>query len=68
MPRIIRSSVANNDVIQIASFIARDKLDAALGWIDMIDAKLRLIAEFPGIGSRREELARSLRSLSVGTM
>ena len=66
MPRIVRSAAANEDVHEIACYIARDNMDAALRWIDTIDEKLRLLAEFPGIGMQREELAPQLRSLPVG--
>jgi hypothetical protein len=53
MPQIIRSPQANDDVYEIASYIARDNLEAALRSIDTIDKKLLM-------------LGTNLRSLPVG--
>jgi len=45
MPTIIRSAASDEDVYEIAAFIARDSLAAALKLIDTFDRKLRLLAE-----------------------
>jgi toxin ParE1/3/4 len=66
MPRIIRSPEAQADVDDIAFYIARDNLDAALRLIDTFDEKLKLLASFPGAGAARDELAPDLRSFPVG--
>jgi toxin ParE1/3/4 len=66
MPTIIRSAASDEDVYEIAAFISRDSLAAALKLIDSFDRKLRLLAEFPHIGAIREDLAPSLRSFPVG--
>ena len=66
MPRIDRSPESDADVYEIASYIARDNLDAALRLIDRIDEKLRLLAEFPHLGATREDLATSLRGFPLG--
>jgi toxin ParE1/3/4 len=41
-------------------------LEAALRWIDKIDEKIRLLAEFPGLGAQRDELIPHMRSFPVG--
>jgi len=66
MPLIIRSPEADADIYEAAAYIASNNLDAAIRWIDTIDEKLRLLAEFPGLGTAREELGRAVRSLPVG--
>ena len=66
MPQIFRSPAAGTDVIEAAAYIARDNFPAAIKWIDTIDEKLRLLSEFPGLGTAREELATALRSFPVG--
>lgn len=66
MATVIRSPEAELDVIEIASYIARDNLDAALRLLDIFDEKLTLIAESPMIGRVRHDLAPALRSFAVG--
>lgn len=66
MPQIIRSPESDIDLYEIAAFIARDNLDAALRLIDKFDETFRLLAEFPTVGQSREDLAPGLRSLPLG--
>lgn len=66
MPRIIRSDDAEREVEQIADYIARDNLDAAIRWIDAVDRRLELVAEFPMIGRNREEYHPGVRSIALG--
>ena len=66
MPRINRSPQADDDIFEIAAWISKDKPVAALDWIDRIDEAVTRLAEFPGIGTRRDELAPALRSWPVG--
>jgi toxin ParE1/3/4 len=66
MPRIVRSPESDEDLFEIAAYIARDNLAAALRLIDKLDVKLRLLSEFPGLGRARDDLAPSLRSFPVG--
>jgi len=65
MPEVIRSPEAQADAIEIWTYIAKDNPAAANRLIDRIDAKLRLLAEAPLIGTARPELAPSLRSLAI---
>lgn len=55
---IVRSDESVADIIGAAEFIAQDNEDAAIRFIDAIDAAFDLIARSPGIGVRRK-----LRSL-----
>src|SRR4051794_38870792 len=66
MARVIRSDEADSDIYSIANHIAADNLEAALRWLDTIDEKLARLAEFPGLGPARDELAPGLRSFPVG--
>ena len=66
MPRVKRSREAKADVARIWRYLAERNFGAAERWLSTIDAKVKLLAEFPGIGQRREELAPALQSFPVG--
>ena len=66
MPRIVRSRESDADLYDIATYVARDNLDAALRFIDRIDQKLKLLSEFPGLGRTRDDLAAGLRGFPFG--
>jgi toxin ParE1/3/4 len=66
MPRVLKTPAAEEDLISIGTYIALDNPSAADKLLDTIDKKLHLLAEFPGLGQRRDELAPSLRSLPLG--
>lgn len=66
MKRYHLTPEAARDLDEIASFIAEDNPPAALGLIDEIEKKCQAIAEMPGIGRMREELAPDLRGSLVG--
>jgi toxin ParE1/3/4 len=65
MPRIVRSPDAIDDVHDIGVFIARDSLEQALKMVDRIDGKVKLLAEFPGLGQAREDLGSNYRTLPL---
>ena len=60
------SGLAEEDLLEIWSYIARDNPDAADRFIDLLTEKCELLAESPKIGRRREELAPRLYSFPVG--
>ena len=60
------SGLAEEDLLEIWSYIARDNPDAADRFIDLLTEKCELLAESPKIGRRREELSPRLRSFPVG--
>ena len=66
MRDILLTPQAEDDLLDIWVFIARDSPRSADRFIDTIDGKLQLLAESPNIGRQREELAPSLRSFPVG--
>jgi toxin ParE1/3/4 len=60
------SRLAEQDLLEIWSYIARDNPDAADRFINLLTEKCQLLAESPEIGRRREELSPRLRSFPVG--
>ena len=63
--RILRRPRAEEDLLEIWTFVAQGNLDAADRLLDRIGSKLRLLAERPLIGRDRSELADAIRSFSV---
>ena len=62
MTRYVVSPAAAEDLDEIWLFIARDDLDAAQRVVDEIEIACRQLAENPGLGHVREDLAaRSFR-------
>lgn len=57
---------ARDDLDSIWFYIAEDSVAAADRFIDTIIARIRTIAEQPGIGHLRNEIAPSLRSFPIG--
>jgi len=57
---------AEKDLDEISDFIAAEDPLAAIRLLDSIEAKCRALAEMPGMGRGREELAVNLRSSHVG--
>jgi toxin ParE1/3/4 len=66
MPVILRTSLANLDLIEIAFHIAEQNPIAADAWLDSIGEKCQLLARTPELGRKRADLAPDLRSFAVG--
>ena len=66
MPRVLRTPQSRSDLVEILLYIRRDNRRAARRLLDTINDKPQLLAEFPGLGQRREELGRFLRSFPIG--
>ncbi|MCT0212095.1 MULTISPECIES: type II toxin-antitoxin system RelE/ParE family toxin [Synechococcales] len=62
MALIVLIPLAKIDLAEIWEFIADDSDDQADAFIDLIDQKVKLLAEQPAIGRRQDELADDLRS------
>jgi toxin ParE1/3/4 len=60
------SRLAEQDLLEIWSYIARDNPDAADRYIDLLTEKCELLAESPKLGRYRVELSPRLRSFPVG--
>jgi toxin ParE1/3/4 len=61
MKRLLYSDVAADDLKGVLHYIARDKPIAARSFVDAIIATCNSIAQNPEMGTRRDDLAPSLR-------
>jgi toxin ParE1/3/4 len=66
MPRVLRSSIAETDLLDIWLFIAADNPGAADRTLDRIDDACAQLARSPRIGIARPELGANVRSFPVG--
>ncbi|MBG7601984.1 MAG: type II toxin-antitoxin system RelE/ParE family toxin [Gammaproteobacteria bacterium] len=66
MPRLLKRPQAEEDLLDIWCYIARDNPDAADAWIDQLGETAWRLAENPEIGTTREELLPGIRSFPVG--
>jgi toxin ParE1/3/4 len=66
MPVILKRPRAKSDLVEIWDYIADDSEARADAFLDRIDQKFRTLAQRPGIGRLRDELAEGLRSFPVG--
>jgi toxin ParE1/3/4 len=65
MPTLSIRPLAEADLLDIWDFIAEDSEAKADRFLDVLNQKLQAIAQMPGMGRRREELAPGLRSFPV---
>jgi toxin ParE1/3/4 len=66
MPRVLKRPQAEADLDDIWWHIAQDNPDAADRLLDAIDERCTLLAQFPLVGTSRDELIPGLRSVPVG--
>jgi toxin ParE1/3/4 len=66
MSRLRFSRRAQHDLDAIADYIEQRDAAAAERWVDLIEARCRLLADQPRLGRRRDDLRQNLRSLAVG--
>jgi len=67
MPVIRRTARAEDDLVDIWIYIARDNPDAADRLLEEIDRKCVLLAENPRLGRARPDIAREFRHWSIGS-
>jgi toxin ParE1/3/4 len=67
MPKLRFSKVARADLHGIATYIARDKPEAARKWLEKIKAKCRLLTDRAQIGELRPDLGSGIRITLVGS-
>lgn len=67
MPNIIRSPLANADIIEIWNYIAEDNPAAADRLLTKFDDTFRRILHQPGIGRLTDELGAGLRMFPIGS-
>lgn len=67
MARVIYSPAADDDLVDIAAYIARDKPEAARRWVQTIRVKCDVLATHPMLGEVRPGFGvPGCRSFSVG--
>jgi toxin ParE1/3/4 len=67
MARLVISPLAETDLNEILNYIAQDKPEAALRWVETIHKTCQFIAGNPEIGERRPEFKTGeFRSTLVG--
>lgn len=64
MKTLVFSEKSLDDLHSILVFIARDKPDAAIRFVESLEDQCVSLAAFPGIGTRRDDLAENLRLFS----
>ncbi len=66
MSKRFYTSAAHADLASIIEYIARDKPEAALSWVEKVEAKWLLLAENPAIGELQPHLGDGVRASVVG--
>ena len=64
--RLARTAQAEEDLIDIWAYIARDNPSAADRLLDALDEKSQALARNPQMGMAREDIAPGVRHLPVG--
>jgi toxin ParE1/3/4 len=65
LARVFKSAEARIDACEIWSYIGNDNPNAADSITDLLEEKLVMLAESPGVGTKRDELSEGLRSFAV---
>lgn len=63
---IFRTADADADFMEIWSYIAADNAEQADALLDKFEKLITRLAEYPGIGSLRPEVADGVRSAAIG--
>ena len=63
---VVFSPAANDDLMEIAVFIAQDNPKRALSFVDELEDKCQVLGVSPGIGTRRPELGEGVLMLPHG--
>jgi toxin ParE1/3/4 len=65
--RVVRTDIADCDLLQIYRYIADHNTAAADGLVHEIDRRLQQVARFPFMGRARPRLGAGVRSVLVGS-
>jgi toxin ParE1/3/4 len=65
-PRLRRTARAEDDLIEIWAYIARDNPAAADRLLNVLDNKSRMVAGNPQMGMARDDIAKGVRHFPVG--
>ncbi len=66
MSKPVYTSAAHKDLAGIVTYISTDNPDAALSWVERIEAKCLVIAENPSLGDEQPHLGQGVRATAVG--
>jgi toxin ParE1/3/4 len=66
MSRLLISPKAATDLEEIADYIALDSPRAAAGLVERFEHVVKLLSEHPGIGTKREDIAKDFRGFALG--
>lgn len=61
MPKLFYSPAAKEDIRDAALYIARDNIPASQRWVLGVKNKCRLLAKYPEMGERRNDLGDDIR-------
>lgn len=64
--KLLIASTAKLDLEEIEEYISNDNPAAADRFLDLLSKRFELITEMPGIGRRRDNYARGVRSITEG--
>ncbi len=67
MPQVNRSDQAELDLIDILVHLGRHSPAVANRFADEVERKCQLLAQFPGMGTARDDLRPGLRAFAVGS-
>lgn len=61
--RLLITPIAESDLAEIWAYIAEGSPKAATAFVQQIEAKFVPLLEFPGMGSRRDQIVAGLRAV-----
>lgn len=64
MTKLVISEKAYDDLSSILHYIARDKPEAAVQFVESIEQQCQFLARFPESGTKQDDLAPDLRAFS----
>ena len=64
--KVVFSAAAQEDLLEIAVYIAQDNPGRTLSFVDELEAKCLDLGDAPGIGTLRPELGEGIRMLPHG--
>lgn len=67
MKPFLLSPAAAQDLAEIEVFIASERPGAVDGVLDALEAACQLVAKYPGVGRRRDEIDEGVKSFPVGS-
>lgn len=66
MPQVLRTTQAEVDLLEILAYLGQQSARAADRFTANVKKKCSILAQFPEMGTLRDELAPTLRSFPVG--